>query len=81
MSPAHRIRLLARTSPSLTALALVTVAACGPAAPADDAPVATTAAAAPAAAPAALPDLPPELEAVRTALDRFRDPYAALRER
>ena len=33
-----------------------------------------------AAAPASLPDLPPELEAVRTALDRFQDPYAALRE-
>jgi len=33
-----------------------------------------------AAAPATRPDLPPELEAVRTALDRFQDPYAALRE-
>lgn len=29
---------------------------------------------------AALPDLPAELEEVRTALNRFQDPYAALRE-
>lgn len=31
-------------------------------------------------ASATLPDLPPELLAVRTELDRFQDPYAALRE-
>lgn len=59
-------------------LALPTLAlslfACSPAAPAGDATPG------PGAAPARLPELTPQLDSVRTALDRFRDPVVALRE-
>ncbi|MDH5591013.1 MAG: hypothetical protein OEZ65_14425 [Gemmatimonadota bacterium] len=64
----------------LTTLVFV-AASCAGDAPASDAAGShdTPHAAAPAT-PAALPDLPPELEEVRTALERFQDPFAALRE-
>lgn len=48
---------------------------CAPDQPADGAAQSQS-----ASTPTSLPDLPPELESVRTALDRFQDPYAALRE-
>lgn len=48
--------------------------ACSPATPAGDATPGT------AAAPAPLPELTPQLDSVRTALDRFRDPVVALGE-
>ena len=67
--------------PLVAVLGLVSAAGCGSGAPAGEGPPSDGAAApASAAVAAALPDLPPELEAVRTALDRFKDPYAALRE-
>lgn len=56
-------------------LLLALATGCGPAAPEDDAAMGES-----VATPVTRPDLPPELEAVRTALDRFQDPYAALRE-
>ena len=61
----------------IAASTLVIVTGCSQDAPATEEPM-TEAAAMPAMA--SLPDLPPELEAVRTALERFQDPYAALRE-
>ncbi len=67
---AHPVYLLAATS-------LAVITGCSPRQSAQDPPAAEVAT---APAPAALPDLPPELESVRTALDRFRDPVAALRE-
>lgn len=59
----------------VTASALVITSGCAPGTPAGDEAASQT-----MVASTALPDLPPELAAVRTALDRFQDPYAALRE-
>lgn len=57
---------------TLAAACAVSIAvACAPAGEAEMASVAP---------PAVLPDLPPELVAVRAALDRFRDPVVAVRE-
>jgi len=77
MFTALRLGTNAPVTALLTASALTVVAGCDSGQPPAEA---MTAASAAAAAPAVLPDLPPELEAVRTALDRFHDPYAALRE-
>lgn len=59
----------------LAAAASLAISGCAPSeSPGEEAATETSVVA------AALPDLPAELAAVRTALDRFQDPYAALRE-
>jgi len=69
----RRVRAAAAPAAALMAFA----AGCTAADPGDE--VATDAVTR-APAPAVLPSLPPELEAVRAELDRYRDPYVALRE-
>jgi hypothetical protein len=77
MSAAHRDHPVARPFLLLAVSGLVVIAGCSRRQSAQDPPATEVAT---AAAPAALPDLPPELEGVRTALDKYRDPITALRE-